>query len=195
MTKYILVGGYVHKAEDGGRAFCEELIKGINKKPIKILDCMFARNLEDWNSSLERDKEFFNKFIADFELELANPDNFTEQVKNSDVVYLRGGYTRKIMEILTNNLDWIKELDGKVVAGTSAGADAIAKYYTVLSTKRTGDGLGLLPIKFIPHWDSDYSDDEAQDINWQDELNKLKEYKEDLPIYTLREGEFKVFNA
>lgn len=195
MTKYILVGGYVHKAPDEGKAFCEELVKGIDKKPVKILDCMFARNLEDWESGLEKDKEFFNKFITDFELELADPDNFTEQVKNSDIIYLKGGYTRNIIERLTKNLDWIKELDGKVLAGTSAGGDAIAKYYAVLSTKRVGDGLGLLPIKFIPHWNSDYSDDEAQNISWQDEFDKLKAYKEDLPIYTLGEGEFKVFNA
>lgn len=195
MTKYIIVGGYVHKASDGGKAFCEELVKGIDEKPIKILECMFARNLEDWESSLEKDREFFNKFISDFELELADLENFTEQVKNSDVIYLRGGHTRKIMELLTKNLDWVKELDGKVLAGTSAGADAIAKYYVVLSTKRVGEGLGLLPVKFIPHWDSDYSDEEAQNINWQEELDKLKVYKEELPIYTLREGEFKVFNA
>lgn len=195
MIKYILVGGYLHKASDGGKAFCEELVKGINKKPVRILDCIFARNLEDWESVLEKDKEFFNKFITNFELQLADPEKFTEQVKNSDVIYLKGGYTRKIMELLSKNLDWIKELDGKVLAGTSAGADAIAKYYTVLSTKRVGEGLGLLPVKFIPHWDSDYSDDEVSDINWQDELNKLKEYKEELPIYTLREGEFKIFNT
>ena len=194
MTKYILVGGYIHKALDGGKAFCEEMIKGLDKKPIKILDCMFARNLEDWESGLEKDKEFFNKFITDFELELADPDKFTEQVKNSDIIYLKGGYTRKIMELLTKDLGWIKELDGKVLAGTSAGADAIAKYYVVLTTKRVDDGLGLLPVKFIPHWNSDYSDDEAKDINWEDELSKLKEYKEDIPVYTLKEGEFKVFN-
>jgi hypothetical protein len=88
----------------------------------------------------------------------------------------------------------IKYLDGKTVAGTSAGGDAIAKYYSVLKTSRVGDGLGLLPIKFIPHWKSNYSDDEVRDIDWEAELNKLREYKEDLPIYTLAEGEFKVFN-
>ncbi len=193
MTKYILVGGYVHKAQDEGKAFCEELIKGINKKPIKILDCMFARKKEDWQDSIDRDNIFFSKFIKDFELELADPNNFTEQVKNSDVIYLRGGYTSPLMEALSKDKSWIKELDGKVLAGTSAGADAIAKYYTVLKTHRVGDGLGLLPVKFIPHWKSDYSDDEVRDINWDEELEKLKKYKEDLPMYTLTEGEFKIF--
>jgi len=194
MTKYILAGGYVHKALDGGKAFCEELVKDIKNKPVKILDCMFARDLDRWQEGFENDKVFFNKFLDNFELELADLDKFTEQVKNSDVIYLQGGYTRKIMELLSKDLSWIKQLDGKVLAGTSAGADAIAKYYVVLSTKRVGDGLGLLPVKFIPHWDSDCLDDEAQDIKWKDELDKIKEYKEELPIYTLRDGEFKVFN-
>lgn len=193
MIKYILVGGYVNKAQDEGMAFCEELIKGIDKKPIKILDCMFACKKEDWQDSMNKDNVFLSKFIKDFELELADPDKFTEQVKNSDIIYLRGGYTSPLMEALNKDKSWIKELDGKVLAGTSAGADAIAKYYTVLKTHRIGDGLGLLPVKFIPHWKSDYSDDEVRDINWDEELEKLKSYKEDLPIYTLAGGEFVVF--
>lgn len=195
MIKYILVGGYVHKAPDEGKAFCDELIKGIDKKPIKILDCMFARKKEDWQESIDKDQVFFSKFIKDFELELADPDKFTEQVKNSDVIYLRGGYTSPLMELLSKDKSWIKELDGKVLAGTSAGADVIAKHYTVLKTHRVGDGLGLLPIKFIPHWMSDYSDEEVKDINWNEELEKLKNYKEDLPIHALREGEFEVINS
>jgi len=192
MIKYILVGGYVHKAKDGGKTFCEELIKDIDKKPVKILDCLFARKGEDWQKSLESDNIFFSKFITDFELELADPDRFTEQVKNSDIVYLKGGYTSPLVELLNKDTAWIKELEGKVLVGTSAGGDAIARYYSVLKTHRVGDGLGLLSIKFIPHWESDYSDDEVRDINWDEELKKLKGYKEDLPIYTLAEGEFKV---
>lgn len=107
---------------------------------------------------------------------------------------MQGGYTEPLIKKLSENVGWIKYLDGKTIVGSSAGGDAIAKYYSVLKTGRVGDGLGLLPIKFIPHWKSDYSDDEVSDINWDAELKKIKEYKEDLPIYKLREGEFKVFN-
>lgn len=195
MIKYILVGGYVHKAQDGGRAFCNELVRNIDKKPVRILDCMFARKLDSWQESIERDKIFFSKFIKNFELKLADPDNFTKQVKNSDIIYLRGGYTSPLLESLKKDISWVKELDGKVLAGTSAGADAIAKYYCVLKTHRVGDGLGLLPIKFIPHWKSDYSGDEVRDIDWDSELKKLKEYKENLLIYTLAEGEYKIFEV
>ena len=60
MTKYILVGGYIHKAQDGGKAFCEELVKGFNEnRPIKILDCMFARPRESWEEKINQDIDFF----------------------------------------------------------------------------------------------------------------------------------------
>ncbi len=112
----------------------------------------------------------------------------------SDVVYLRGGHTQQLFRLLSLDTDWISELDGKILAGTSAGAEVIASYYHVLSTNRTGEGFGLVPIKVIPHWKSDYFDDTKQDIDWKKALKELKEYKEDLPIYTLVEGQFEVFH-
>jgi len=122
------------------------------------------------------------------------PEKFTEQVKNSDVIFLRGGYTQQLFDLLNKDTSWIKELNGRVLAGTSAGAEVIAKYYYVLSTPRTGDGFGLLPIKFVPHWKSEYFDDSTQNIDWERAMKELKDYKEELPIYALIEGEFKVFN-
>ena len=194
-TKYILVGGYIWKAKDGGKAFCAELVKKINKNPIRILDCMFARKKEDWQKILENDQLFFSKFIKNFNLELADPDKFIEQVKNSDVIFLRGGFTHKLFELLNKDLSWIKEINEKVLVGTSAGGEVIAKYYHVLSSNRTGDGFGLLPIKFIPHWKANDFDEVEENFDWDKALKELKEYKEDLPIYTLAEGEFKVFEV
>ena len=193
MQKYILAGGYIHKAKDKGRAFCEELIKGINNKPVKILDCMFARPRESWEEKIKEDNNLFSKFIKDFELELALPEKFTEQIKKSDVIFLRGGYTQQLFDLLDKDKRWIKELDGKVLAGTSAGAEVIAKYYYVLSSKRTGDGFDLLPIKVVPHWHSD--SDEYLNLDFNKALQELKDYKEELPIYTLTEGEFTVFTV
>ncbi len=195
MTKYILVGGYIHKAKDGGKAFCDELVKGFNiGKPVIILDCMFGRSKDSWENYLKEDNELFSKYINNFKLELALPENFTEQVKKSDIIFLRGGYVSTLFEILNKDNSWINELDGKVLAGTSAGAEVIAKYYHVLSTHRTGDGFGILPIKFIPHWKSESFEDNKQDINYEKVINDLTNYKEDLPILTLSEGEFKVYN-
>lgn len=57
-TKFILVGGYVRKAPDGGKTFVEELVKGFTE-PVKILDCVFARLQSVWEKTLAEDREFF----------------------------------------------------------------------------------------------------------------------------------------
>jgi len=91
-TKFILVGGYIPKAVDGGNAFCEELVKDFHRDwPVKILDCMFARPKESWDEKFTEDTIFFSKFVKDFKLELAQPEKFIEQIQSSDVIFLRGG--------------------------------------------------------------------------------------------------------
>ncbi|MCF7831669.1 MAG: Type 1 glutamine amidotransferase-like domain-containing protein [Candidatus Pacebacteria bacterium] len=192
MIKYVLVGGKVHAAPDNGRAFVSELVKDFTDKPVKILICLFAVPKEQRQEKIIGDREYFSKFISDFEIELADENIFTDQVRHSDVIFLRGGHTRPLMDLLTKNLNWLKELDGKVLAGTSAGAEVISRYYFVTKTNRNGDGLGLLPIKFIPHWKSSYFDDEPQNIDWDKIYSDFKNYKEDLELITLKEGEFRV---
>ncbi|MEK7150032.1 MAG: Type 1 glutamine amidotransferase-like domain-containing protein [Patescibacteria group bacterium] len=192
MIKYILIGGHIHKAQDGGKAFCDELIKDTDGKQIKILDCLFARPLQEWDTKFQDDKNFFQEHLQNFEIELATPENFLEQVKKSDIIFFQGGVPHQLMSIIATNGDWVKELDGKVLVGSSGGADAICKYYGVGKTSNIGEGLGLLPIKFIPHWKSDYAPGIV--INWDELFNKLKTHKENLKIVTLGEGEFIVFN-
>ncbi|MFA6586240.1 MAG: Type 1 glutamine amidotransferase-like domain-containing protein [Candidatus Paceibacterota bacterium] len=191
MTKYILVGGYLHKAKDGGRAFCEELVKGFSSdRPVKILDCMFARPIDSWDDKIKEDNVLFSKFINNFELILAEQDKFIEQVKSSDVIFLRGGGTEVFLERLNKVKDWTKELNRKTLAGTSAGADVISKYCYGVDNDKIINCIGLLPIKFIPHWHSE--SDFYSKLDWEKALQKLKDYREELPVYTLAEGEFKV---
>lgn len=190
MTKYILVGGYIHKAQDGGKAFCEEIVKDFTHKPVKILDCIFARPRDAWEETLKKDELFFSQYVADFTFEMADPDKFTEQVENSDVIFFQGGVPHQLMSILSRNEGWGKKLTDKVVAGTSGGADTLCRYYGVGKTLNIGKGLNLLPIKFIPHWKSDYG--QGLEIDWDNLLKNLQNYKEDLEIITLAEGEFKI---
>jgi peptidase E len=190
MTKYILVGGYIGKAPDGGKAFFEELIKGFSPgRKIRILDCLFAEPEEKWKDKFDEDLVKFSNHIDNFELELAHPEKFLEQVKSSDVIFLRGGETELLMSTLKKSGNWIGELEGKTLAGTSAGGDVMAKYSYNLDTKELTGGFGLLPVKFIPHWRSDYN---SPHIDWNEALESLKKYNEDLPVYTLKEGEFVV---
>lgn len=191
MTKFILVGGYIQKGTEGGRAFAEELVKGF-VEPVKILDCMFARPPEAWQSTFEADKEFFGRVLPAKKLQfvLADPDQFLAQVAGADAIFLRGGRTDDLLKLLAHAPDWVKNLKGKTVAGTSAGADALATYFYSLDDLKLGDGLGLVSVKTIPHFRSDYN---APNIDWDKAEAELKAYKDDLPLVTLREGEFKVF--
>jgi peptidase E len=191
-NKFILIGGYLHKAKDGGKAFCDELTKDLKmSRPVNIFDCMFARPEDSWVEKFDDDKIFFSKFINNFELELAQVEKFVDQVKNSDVIFVRGGDTDVLMEVLNKTGDWIKELEGKVFAGTSAGAEVLSKYSYNLDTLKVSEYLGLLPIKFIPHFNSDYN---SPNINWKEVVLELKNYKENLPMYLVAEGEFVVLN-
>mgnify|MGYP001570432368 CR=1 FL=1 len=188
MTKIILVGGCDYKAPDGGKAFCEALTDGF-EEPVKILDCLFARPKEKWDEVYQKDKKFFAMQLPGktIELELAQPEKFIQQMRWSNAIYIRGGSNDLLLDILHTCGDWLAELDGKTLAGSSAGACIIVKYYYELDSLKLGEGLGLLPMKIIVHWKSDYN---APNINWISARAKLKKYKEDLPLLALGEGKF-----
>ncbi|OGG47405.1 hypothetical protein A3D66_00135 [Candidatus Kaiserbacteria bacterium RIFCSPHIGHO2_02_FULL_50_9] len=189
-TKYILVGGYPTKTPDGGKAFAEELVKGFDE-PVKILDCIFARPKDNWDKAYNEYREFFKAHLPGKKKEiiLADPDTFAKQVTWADAIYLRGGETELLIAALNKNEEWRQKLDGKTLAGSSAGADAIAKYYYGLDSLQVHEGLGLLPVKVLVHYRSDYN---APNVDWNKAYSELNNYQEDLPLIALKEGEFKV---
>lgn len=191
MIKFILVGGHIHKNEDGGKSFCDEMIKGI-ERPVKILDCLFARDRDAWEKRFEEDRIFFSNNIGNFKIDLAIPEKFIEQINNSDVLFFQGGVPKQLMALLSTTGNWLEALDGKVLVGSSGGADTICKYYGVGKTSNIGEGLGLLPIKFIPHWKSEYAP--GVDIDWDQLFKNLKSHGEDLEVVALKDGEFWVTN-
>lgn len=189
-TKYILIGGYPHKAPDGGQAFAEELVKGF-KEPVKILDCLFARPEDNWDEAFGQDKNFFTQHLPDKKLEfrMADPNKFIEQINWANAIYIRGGTTRVLVGQLNKSADWQNSLEGKTLAGSSAGANIMAKYFYGVSSLKLHKGMGFLPIKTLVHYRSDYN---APNVDWDKAENELENYKEPLEIITLAEGEFKV---
>jgi hypothetical protein len=191
MTKYILIGGYPWKATDGGKAFVEELIKGFDG-PVRILECIFARPRQEWAKAYSDDQKSFSTHLPGKQLEfqLADPERFTQQVKWADAIYIRGGSAEiAATEMLKKDGGWMNGLYGKTLAGTSAGADLISKYYYDLDNLKIVEGLGLLPIKVLVHYRSDYN---APNIDWDSAYELLKNHGEELPIVTLAEGQYHV---
>ncbi len=198
MTKYILQSGGINRNKDGAKRYAVEMVKGLGISP-RILVCLFAQPREYWEHKFAEDianySEWFpNGVKPDFQL--AMPDRFVEQVKWCDVLYIRGG-DNTLLRYWLAKYDIPELFEGKVVSVISAGADALVKYYWTCDWREAHSGLGVLPVKFIPHYMSDFgSDDPRGPIDWEkayDELKKLGDSS--LPIHALREGEFVVYEV
>ena len=189
MTKYILHGGYSAVAHDRGTAFFGEMTSGFAEP--KVLECLFARPEDEWEAAFAKDKGFVDQNFADkkIQLQLARFETFIDQIRWADIVYFRGGKTKLLLERLSEFDDLRGLLEGKTVAGSSAGAHMLTTYHYGLSSLKVEKGLALLPLKIIAHYKSDFN---APNIDWDKAYEKLKNYGEDLPVFTLAEGQFEV---
>ena len=97
---------------------------------------------------------------------------------------------------------WLKQFDvpkiweGKIIATSSAGSNALVKHFWTCDWRECKDGLGILPIRFIPHFDSDFgSDDPRGPIDWKKALKELINYGDkSLPIHAPKEGDYVIIN-
>ncbi|MGC9599374.1 MAG: Type 1 glutamine amidotransferase-like domain-containing protein [Minisyncoccia bacterium] len=184
MIKFVFHGGATRKPLEGNKRFFAEMVRGL-REPIKILNVYFAREESRWNEAMEDDKQNFRNAAPNIKMEfsLANPESFVTQVKDVGVVYVRGGSTPLLKKAFEPFSQFLTLLDGKVYGGSSAGADVLAKYYCSRESDEILEGLGLLPIKVFPHYDE----------SEREKLEKLKAWKEDLPTYTIAEGEYFIY--
>jgi peptidase E len=193
MTKYILNSGGVKNQSARAAIFFKEMIKGLGQEP-RILSCSFAEKREDWEEKFAAyqalflgaiDKDIKPKFT------MAVPDKFVQQIKDNDVIVLSGGDDNLLLYWLRQyNLPEIWQ--DKVVATSSASSNALAKYFWTCDWRQCLDGLGILPLKFLPHYKSGFGNNDPRGpIDWSKAYQELSEYGDKtLPIYALEEGEF-----
>ncbi len=125
--------------------------------------------------------------------ELAMPDIFEIQIKNSNAIIIYGGDDHLVQY-------WLKQFDipkiwkDKTISVSSASSDALSTHFWTCDWRQAMDGLGILPIKMLPHFKSKYgADDPRGPVDWGDAYKELKSYgDENLPIHALEEGEFVV---
>jgi len=191
MTRYILnSGGAVSKE------LFDEITRGLGNNP-RVLFCFFARQREQWEESFEKYK---NGFIDNIDskikpsFDLAMPDKFEKQIKGSDAIMIQGGDDH-LLQYWLRQFDIPKIWEGKVIAGSSAGSDALSNSFWTCDWRECMNGLDIVPVKFIPHFKSVYGyDDPRGPIDWDKAYKDLEKYGEkSLPIHTLKEGEFIVF--
>lgn len=184
MTKYILHGGATGTPSVHNDNFFKEMLKGLPDS-INILLIYFAKDKKKWESLTNNDKENFAKANDNKELnfEVASNDieKLGQQIKNADLIYMRGGDLTEVLLAEMSRLDdLVKLFDGKVVSGSSAGAYVLSKYFYSQDMGGIFEGTGVLPIKCTAHYT------EIKDPF----IEKMKNTGEDLDIYPIPETEF-----
>lgn len=196
MTKYVIQSGGIRNQPELKRQFHQELVKELGDTP-EFLLCNFAQPREYWEQKFPA---YAGSITGDMSVgvvpsfALAMPDEFAEQCQAADVIYCHGG-DDYLVQYWMRKFDIPKLFETKVVATNSASSNMLASSYWTCDWRACGNGLGILPIKFIPHFESAFgADDPRGPIDWQGAKDQLAAYGDTtLPLYALKEGEYIVY--
>lgn len=194
MTTFVLHGGFTSAKNDLNAGFYGEFSRYV-PDGATILLIYFAREDSEVEAR-ELFKEDREKILEQtkgkrFDFLLASQDEFLEQVKRADVIYMRGGDTDKLLAALKQYPDLARAIQGKVVVGSSAGAYAISTYYYSGSKGGVYEGLGLLPIRVTCHYESKLMEREAD----REGIATLEKYPHNLELVALRDYEWKTIRG
>ncbi len=193
-TTYVLGGGFMKKATDGGRAFFQAIIG--NRNTANVLICCFAMPHDQWQKGYDDDS---GKILsvnrgATLSFQNANLDDFLSQVSWADVIVFRGGSTKDLIDNLSKVQGWQNNLSGKTVVASSAGAYMLASSYVVTdTTPQLASGTGLLPIVIATHYRSTFihdGDDDRSRVFWDKVDNLMNAQADGRDVIALKEGDF-----
>ena len=155
MTKFILHGGFTRVDNELNRSFFRELVKDVPSGGTVLL-VYFARKNDEIEVRFKQDKELIQNQTNNksFNFVLATNDSFINQVKESNVIFISGGDTDKLLTTLKEYSDFKEAIKYKTVAGSSAGAYVFSTFYFSNSRNENFKGLGILPIRIICHYQS-----------------------------------------
>lgn len=183
------MGGRPWLGEDGGKRFSEVIFRYYPNE-VKLAFCIFAQPESDWEETRRWNTGMFDKFKGERKLvyQTMTVDNFGEVSAWADIIYMPGGDSAVLRQNIDACGDIAKIWDGKVIVGSSAGANLLCQGYIKLDGKKFGKGLGWVEASCIPHWRSDYGGYTDEDWDWaeQEALRNLP----DVPLLCLPESEF-----
>jgi len=189
MKRLVLMGGSPWKSDDMGRGLVESLIQHY---PIeaRVAFCIFAQPESDWRATEQVNRELIQKFAGNTKIsfQTMTEDNFSEVSEWADIINLPGGNPFTLKEKLDLCGDVSSLWDGKVIAGSSAGADVLCEKYMFLQEKRIGEGFGWIKASCLPHWRANF--DDWNDSDWNRAEAELLHQHSTLPVLCIPEGKF-----
>lgn len=155
MTKYILHGGFTRVDNELNRTFFAEFMKGIPSEG-NVLIVLFASENRDpiklFTDLEERFKSQSGNKKTSFKL--ASENDFENQLQEANGVYIHGGNTPTLLAVLRNYPTLADKFSNKTIAGSSAGAYALATLSAAHTDEHIREGLGILPIRLVCHFES-----------------------------------------
>ena len=190
MTKFVLEGGHSAEHSEYDPALFVEMTREFDS-PVRIAECLFSRPEGEQEKAFANRREFYAKYIhTPFEVRLAMKDNFLEVLAWANTMYFRGGTTNLLTSAMREFPEWHTMLDGKVIVGSSAGANMLSRYYNGLDEPGVRDGLGILPLKVMVHYRSNY----VPGFDWEKAEQDMLNTAPELPLIRLRESEFHLWS-
>ncbi len=182
------MGGRPWVSSDKGERFTSILFR-YHKKSVKIAFCIFAQPEGQWEDTKSWNQKMLHSFKGDLDIayRTITTDNFEEVSEWADIIYIPGGDPYVLKEKIEACGDVSILWDGKIIAGSSAGADLFCEAYTYLQDKTMGQGFGWVKAVCIPHWRGDFNNYTQQDWDWA-EQESIKQYPH-LPVLCIPEGE------
>ncbi|MGB0757487.1 MAG: Type 1 glutamine amidotransferase-like domain-containing protein [Patescibacteria group bacterium] len=190
MTKFILHGGFARTRNELNKSFFTEMVSELSDGDIVLL-VYFSREDNEYEKLTAQDTTFITECAGEtkVQFEVANKEFFIDQIKSAKAIYFRGGITDKLLATVNEHPEFVEAIQGKIVAGSSAGVYLFSTYYHSASTGKINKGLGLLPIRVICHFESEA---EEFDVNEQS-IQDMEKYSQDLELVVLHDFEWKVF--
>lgn len=164
-------------------------------KPV-ILSCMFSQVPESRGLRQESFDELFRAHFGDrVSIVHATEDAFYQQIADANVIYLHGGRTDRLLEAIPD-LDKIKHaIKGKIVIGSSAGANFLSSACFSPSKNAVMQGSGLLPLGVVVHYGIDsFEDTPYENDFWRGAANRVRDELGGKPLVLLPEGQFTVID-
>jgi len=132
MTTYILAGGNDRTADPTYGDRLAKVVSSLVDEPI-ILSCFLSWPVEYQHEHWQDYVSWFKEKFGDVEVLEATQDNFYDLAKKANIIYLHGGHTKELLAHLPDFEKSKKAFEGKVVIGSSAGANYLSTYCIPMS--------------------------------------------------------------